>query len=83
MEWISLLSKPDILYAAIELDRTNGGVFKSEDRGESWKKMSDAVGGGTGPHYYQELYASPHQFGTLYLMDVEAEISTDHGDNFR
>ena len=74
--------QPDILYAAIELNRTKGGVYKSEDRGESWRKMSDAVGGGTGPHYYQELYASPHQFGTLYLMDVEAQISTDHGDNF-
>lgn len=75
--------QPDIVYAAVELDRTSGGVYKSEDRGESWQKMSDAVGGGTGPHYYQELYASPHQFGTLYLMDVEAQISTDHGDTFQ
>ncbi len=75
--------KPDIVYAAIELDRRNGGVFMSKDRGESWKKMSDAVGGGTGPHYYQELYASPHHFGTLYLMDVVAEVSNDHGNTFR
>ncbi len=74
--------QPDIIYAAIELDRRNGGVFKSEDRGESWKKMSDAVGGGTGPHYYQELYASPHHFGTLYLMDVVTEVSTNHGKTF-
>mgnify|MGYP002124511641 CR=1 FL=1 len=74
--------QPDIVYAAIELDRRNGGVFKSEDRGESWKKMSDAVGGGTGPHYYQELYASPHHFGTLYLMDVVTEVSTNHGKTF-
>lgn len=75
--------KPDILYAAIELNRTKGGVFKSEDRGASWKKMSDAVGGGTGPHYYQELYASPHQFGTLYLMNVQTLVSNNHGDTFR
>ncbi|MDZ7693917.1 MAG: hypothetical protein U5K69_22820 [Balneolaceae bacterium] len=75
--------QPDIVYAAIELNRRSGGVFKSEDRGESWKKMSDAVGGGTGPHYYQELYASPHHFGTLYLMSNYSEVSDDHGDTFR
>ena len=51
---------PDVLYAAIELERTTGGVYKSEDRGESWKKMSNAVSGATGPHYYQE-HASPHK----------------------
>jgi hypothetical protein len=30
-------------------------------------EMSDAVAGGTGPHYYQELYASPHEFDKIYL----------------
>jgi len=74
---------PDYVYAAIELDRTKGGVFMSSDRGASWKKMSDAVSGGTGPHYYQELYASPHAFGRLYLMNVRTLVSDDHGDNFR
>ena len=75
--------QPDIVYAAITLERRTGGVFKSEDRGESWKKMSSTVAGGTGPHYYQELYASPHHFGTIYLMDVRIEVSDDHGATFR
>ncbi|MEL7147394.1 MAG: glycosyl hydrolase, partial [Bacteroidota bacterium] len=75
--------KPDILYAAIELDRRTGGVYKSENRGASWTKMSDAVSGATGPHYYQELYASPHQFDKLYLMDVRIQISEDGGKTFR
>lgn len=74
--------KPDIVYAAIELDRRTGGVFKSENRGQSWKKMSDAVSGGTGPHYYQELYASPHHFGTIYLVSNYTLVSEDHGANF-
>ncbi|MGK7369750.1 MAG: VPS10 domain-containing protein, partial [Candidatus Halalkalibacterium sp. M3_1C_030] len=74
--------QPDIVYAAITLERTTGGVFKSEDRGESWRKMSNTVAGGTGPHYYQELYASPHHFGTIYLMDVRIEVSNDHGATF-
>jgi len=75
--------KPDVLYAAIELDRRKGGVYRSTDRGSTWKKMSDAVSGATGPHYYQELYASPHQFDRLYLMDVRVQISEDGGKTFR
>ena len=75
--------KPDVLYAAIELDRRKGGVYRSTDRGSTWKKMSDAVSGATGPHYYQELYASPHEFDRLYLLDVRVQISEDGGKNFR
>ena len=74
---------PDVIYAAIELNRTKGGVFKSSDRGASWKKMSDAVSGATGPHYYQELYADPHHEGRLYLMDNRIQVSDDHGKTFR
>ncbi|MCY4673039.1 MAG: glycosyl hydrolase [Bacteroidetes bacterium] len=73
---------PDIIYAAIELDLTTGGIFMSDDRGASWKKMSDTVSGATGPHYYQELYASPHREGTIYLMDVRTQVSHDHGSTF-
>lgn len=74
---------PDVLYAAIELDRTKGAVYKSTDRGSSWSKQSDAVSGGTGPHYYQELYACPHVFDRLYLCDVRIQVSDDGGKTFR
>jgi photosystem II stability/assembly factor-like uncharacterized protein len=73
---------PDVLYAAIELDRRTGGVYRSADRGASWEKRSDAVSGATGPHYYQELYASPHQFDRIYLVDVRMQISDDGGKTF-
>lgn len=75
--------RPDVLYAAIELDRRSGGVWRSEDRGASWKKMSDAVAGATGPHYYQELYADPHRFDRIWLVDVRMQISDDGGATFR
>ncbi len=75
--------QPDILYAAIETDRKTGGVWKSMDRGSSWSKQSSTVSGGTGPHYYQELYACPHQFERLYLMDVRVQVSDNGGKNFR
>jgi len=74
--------QPDILYAAIELDRRTGAVYRSADRGTTWEKRSDAVAGATGPHYYQELYASPHQFERLYLVDNNMQISDNGGKTF-
>lgn len=71
--------QPDVLYAAIELDLREGGVWRSDDRGASWEKKSDMVSGGTGPHYYQELYASPHHFDRIYLVSNTSQISHDGG----
>ncbi|MCR9253315.1 MAG: glycosyl hydrolase [bacterium] len=73
---------PDVLYAAIELDRITGGVWRSENRGGSWTKMSSAVAGATGPHYYQEIFASPHKFDRLYLMNNRLMKSEDGGKTF-
>ena len=73
---------PDILYAAIELERRKGAVYRSSNGGESWKKMSDTVSGATGPHYYQELVASPHVLDKIYLMDVRVQVSDDGGKTF-
>ncbi|MDX1652720.1 MAG: glycosyl hydrolase [Brumimicrobium sp.] len=75
--------QPDVLYAAIELDRRTGGLYRSEDQGASWKKMSDAISGGTGPHYYQELYASPYQFDKIFFADNYMQISEDGGKTFK
>ncbi|MCD4724231.1 MAG: hypothetical protein K8R63_05255 [Bacteroidales bacterium] len=74
--------KPDIIYAAIELDRRTGGVYKSINRGASWQKQSSAVSGATGPHYYQELVASPHEFDKIFLLDVRIQMSEDGGKTF-
>ncbi len=74
---------PDTVYAAIELDRRTGGVYRSDDRGQTWARQSDTVSGGTGPHYYQELYACPHRPDRLYLMDVRMQVSEDGGKTFR
>ncbi|MEL7453635.1 MAG: glycosyl hydrolase, partial [Pseudomonadota bacterium] len=74
--------RPDVVYAAIEEDRRTGGVWRSTDRGASWEKRSDTVGGGTGPHYYQELYANPHVFDRIYMVSNTSQISNDGGKTF-
>ena len=73
---------PTILYAAIELDRRKGAVYRSSNSGGSWTKMSNTISGGTGPHYYQELVASPHEFDKIYLMNVRVLVSEDGGRSF-
>jgi len=74
---------PDVIYAAIETNRRKGGFYRSDDRGASWEKRSDFVGGGTGPHYYQEVWPSPHQFDKVYVADVRMKVTTDGGKTFQ
>ena len=74
--------QPDVIYATIELAHRKGGFYRSADAGESWEKRSDYLSGGTGPHYYQELFPSPHRFDRVYEMDVWMNVTEDGGKNF-
>ncbi len=74
--------KPDVIYATIELGGRKGGFWRSTNAGESWEKRSDYVSSATGPHYYQEIFASPHQFDRIYQMDSTLHISEDGGKTF-
>jgi photosystem II stability/assembly factor-like uncharacterized protein len=75
--------KPSVVYAVIEKSAGEGGFFRSADRGESWTKMSDYNAGGTGPHYYHELYADPHHFDRVYAADVRLKVTDDGGKTVR
>lgn len=73
---------PDYIYATIELAHREGGMYRSTDGGESWTKGADYISGGTGPHYYQEIFASPHQLDRVYQMDVRMHVTDDGGKTF-
>jgi photosystem II stability/assembly factor-like uncharacterized protein len=73
---------PDVVYATIELGAREGGFWRSTDGGGSWEKRSDYLSGGTGPHYYQEIFASPHHPDRVYQMDAMLHISDDGGKTF-
>jgi photosystem II stability/assembly factor-like uncharacterized protein len=75
--------EPNVVYATIEASRDERGFYRSTDRGESWEKRSSYTSGGTGPHYYQEIYASPHQFDRVYQMDVWMNVTDDGGKTFK
>ena len=74
--------KPNVLYATIEASDKEKGFYRSDNRGESWEKRNSYTSGGTGPHYYQELYADPHQFDRVIQMDVRMNVTDDGGKTF-
>ncbi len=72
----------NVIYASIELADREGGFYRSADYGASWTKMSDYLSGGTGPHYYQEIYVDPHRFDVVYHANVVLGRTEDGGANF-
>jgi photosystem II stability/assembly factor-like uncharacterized protein len=73
---------PDVVYATIELAHRKGGFYRSDNGGESWEKRNDYISGGTGPHYYQEIFADPHHFEQVYQMDVRLHVTRNGGNDF-
>ena len=72
----------NVVYATIEAGPADRGFYRSTDRGESWERRNAYISGGTGPHYYQELEASPHDPDLVYQMDVFVHVTRDGGATF-
>ena len=73
---------PRIVYATIEANEEERGFYRSVDRGENWEKRNSYISGGTGPHYYQEIEASPTNPDLVYQMDVFINVTRDGGKTF-
>lgn len=67
---------PDVIYCMVE----GHGLYRSSDRGASFKKQSDHA---TSGNYYVELFASPHDVDVVYSMDTYAQWSEDGGKTFK
>jgi photosystem II stability/assembly factor-like uncharacterized protein len=72
----------NVVYATIEAGKSEKGFYRSLDRGETWVKRNEYISGGTGPHYYQEIVASPHDVDTVYQMDVFMRVTRNGGADF-
>jgi len=72
----------DLVYATIEATDGEQGFYRSTDKGESWERRNGYISGGTGPHYYQEIEASPTEEDIVIQMDVFYQITTDGGASF-
>lgn len=73
---------PNRVYATIEASDDEQGFYVSMDRGERWERRNTYISGGTGPHYYQEIVASPVDADRVYQMDVFLHETRDGGRSF-
>ena len=73
---------PDVIYAIIEAsDAKERGVYRSNDRGESWNRMADYMT--SSPQYYQELIPDPKNVDRVYSMDTFNHVTEDGGKTWK
>jgi len=62
--------------------KDEGGVFRSEDWGETWEKLSTDGQLRRRPWYYQHIFADPQDADTVYVLNIQSWMSTDGGKTF-
>ena len=70
---------PDRLYAVIEADKGQGGVYVSYNKGESFKAMNHREELVNRPFYYCNIYANPNNADIIYSNANRFMISKDAG----
>jgi len=66
------------VYAIVE-HRTNGGIFRSDDRGETWVKVNTL---NPRPMYYSQIVADPNDENHVYVLGATFFVSKDGGKTF-
>lgn len=57
-----------------------GGIFRSEDRGETWTKINDLV---PRPFYFGKIRVDPTDEKRLWVLGIPLNVSSDGGRTFR
>ena len=73
-------SNPDMIYAIIEANEDEKGVYRSTDFGSNWEKRSSHMT--TSPQYYNEIVVDPRNENRLYSLDTFTNKSEDGGQTF-
>ena len=68
------------LWAIVEAN--DGGVYRSDDAGATWKKTNDERKLRQRAFYYSRIYADPFDRETVYCLNVDFYKSTDGGVKF-
>ena len=76
-------SNPKIIYATVEAKNELGGIYRSDDAGETWRRLTgDGRLWGRGSDF-AEVRPHPHDPETVYVANTGSYVSTDGGKTFR
>jgi photosystem II stability/assembly factor-like uncharacterized protein len=85
-------AKPDRVWAIIEAENNQTGVYRTDDAGAHWKVVSQFADIHQRPWYYHSITADTKDSMTLWVMNIGfwkstdggkkyISVSTPHGDN--
>jgi photosystem II stability/assembly factor-like uncharacterized protein len=73
-------ARKDRVWAIVEAE--DGAVFRSDDAGTTWERLSDEKDLRKRPWYYQHIYADPQDADTLWILNERCYKSIDGGATF-
>ena len=73
-------ANPKVVYAIIESDE--GGLYKSDNGGESWKLINEERVLRARSWYYMHIYADPSDENVVYVLNAPMMKSIDGGKTF-
>ncbi len=74
---------PDRVWAMIEAPDPKAGLYRSDDRGESWTLVNDAYGPRSRPWYYMHIHAHPSDPNIIWALNSGLFRSRDAGETFQ
>ena len=75
-------ANPRRLYASIEAPDSSGGIFRSDDAGDTWERMNTDARFAVRSWYYSQVAADPQNENTVYVMNLGVFRSIDGGKTF-
>jgi len=73
-------ANPNRVWAVVEADK--GGIYRSDDSGETWRLMTDDHRFRQRAWYYSHIFADPKSADTVYILNTALYRSNDGGKTF-
>ena len=70
------------VFAMVEAEFRKRGLYRSDDFGETWEKVSSKPDLGWRPWYYEHVIAHPTDADEVFVMNMKAWRSIDGGKTF-